>query len=69
MDELFTFKDAAAFLQVSDKTLMRLLQEESVPARKLGKEWRFSKNALIQWVAQGDSKLYAKNTIEIEDET
>lgn len=67
MDELLTFKEAVEFLKISDKTLMKLLQEESIPARKLGKEWRFSKNALIQWVAQGDSKDYAKNMRDFEE--
>lgn len=60
-DELLTFKQAVDFLQVSEKTLMRLLAEESVPARKIGTKWRFSKQALLQWVSDGDSKKYAKN--------
>ena len=60
-DELMTFKEAAEFLKVSEKTLMRLLAEESVPARKIGTKWRFSKEALLRWLSEGDSKNYAKN--------
>lgn len=61
MDELLTFKDAVEFLKTSEKTLMKLLQEENIPARKIGKEWRFSKDALIKWVSEGDSRDYTKN--------
>lgn len=66
MDELLTFKEAMEFLKVSDKVLMKLLQEEDVPARKIGKEWRFSRQALIGWVGDGRSRYYSKNS-NIED--
>lgn len=60
-DELLNFKEAAELLRVSDKVLMKLLQEEDVPARKIGKEWRISKLGLYQWIQQGKSRDYAKN--------
>ncbi|GIM46994.1 hypothetical protein DNHGIG_25430 [Collibacillus ludicampi] len=59
-DELLDFKQAAEFLRVSDKVLMKLLQEENVPARKIGNQWRFSKQALINWIAEGNSRDYTK---------
>ena len=49
---------ATEFLGVSEKTLIKLLREEHIPARKIGREWRFSREALLQWLAAGDSLQY-----------
>ena len=68
MDELLTFKQALELLGVGEKVLLRLLSEEDVPARKLGKEWRFSKQALIEWVAQGKSRNYSRAMVDTETE-
>lgn len=68
MDELLTFEEACHFLKVSDKLLIRLLAEQTVPARKIGNKWRFSKAALIDWVAQGNSQDYARGKIGEFDE-
>lgn len=37
---LLTIKDVAAFLQVSDKTVRRLIDQDRLPAIKLGAQWR-----------------------------
>ncbi|MFT8888870.1 helix-turn-helix domain-containing protein [Ethanoligenens sp.] len=62
MDEsLLNVDGAMEFLGVSEKTLIKLLREEHLPARKIGREWRFSKQALTEWLAKGDSIAYAAN--------
>ena len=38
--------------------MIKLLREEHIPARKIGREWRFNKEALIHWLASGDSFDY-----------
>ena len=58
LDELLDFDGARRFLDVGDKVLRKLLQETDIPARKLGNQWRFSKDALIKWVAEGKGKDY-----------
>ncbi|OAA90313.1 helix-turn-helix domain-containing protein [Clostridium ljungdahlii] len=57
-NEILNLEQAIKFLGVSEKTLIKLLREEHIPARKIGREWRFSKEALINWVACGDSINY-----------
>ncbi len=57
--EILTMEDAAEFFGVSIKTFIKLLKEEKVPGRKIGREWRFSRNALIEWLASGDSQAYS----------
>ncbi len=57
--EILTMENAADFFGVSVKTFIKLLKEEKVPGRKIGREWRFSKKALIEWLAAGDSQAYS----------
>ncbi len=56
--DILNIEQATEFLGVSEKTLIKLLREEHIPARKIGREWRFSKEALIHWLASGDSINY-----------
>ncbi|MCF8567717.1 helix-turn-helix domain-containing protein [Alicyclobacillus tolerans] len=67
MDEILTFKEAAEFLKIGEKTLLKLLQEQALPARKLGREWRFSKQALVDWLSSGVSMDYSQKPEDIED--
>ncbi|MCL5046949.1 MAG: helix-turn-helix domain-containing protein [Actinobacteria bacterium] len=64
--EILTLEQAGLLFQVSTKTLLKLLREEKVPARKIGREWRFSRQALIDWVAAGDSQKYSLSDAEVK---
>lgn len=57
-DDIPNLEQAVEFLGVSEKTLIKLLREEHIPARKIGREWRFSREALMRWLADGDSMSY-----------
>lgn len=59
-DELLDLTQAAKLLDISEKSLLRLLAQEEVPARKLVGKWRFSKKTILTWIASGNSKLYSK---------
>lgn len=56
--DILNLEQAIEFLGVSEKTLIKLLREEHIPARKIGREWRFNRHALINWLASGDSIDY-----------
>ncbi|TYQ16431.1 UNVERIFIED_CONTAM: excisionase family DNA binding protein [Acetivibrio alkalicellulosi] len=57
--EILTLEEAAELFNVSVKTFIKLLKEEKVPARKIGREWRFSRQALIEWLSKGESHDYS----------
>jgi excisionase family DNA binding protein len=57
-DDVLTLEEASQLFQVSTKTFLKLLREENLPARKVGREWRFSRTALLQWMAGGRSQDY-----------
>ena len=54
--EILNVEEAAALLGVSVKTFNKVLHSEDMPARKIGREWKFSRDALIQWVGSGRSR-------------
>lgn len=65
--EILTMEEAAELFNVSVKTFIKLLKEEKVPARKIGREWRFSRKALIDWLSVGDSQVYSSSEGEARD--
>jgi len=65
--EILNMDEAAELFNVSIKTFIKLLKEEQVPARKIGREWRFSKQALIQWLSSGDSQQYSSSDSDARD--
>lgn len=56
--EILNLDEASALFQVSTKTLLKMLREEAIPARKIGREWRFSRTALMDWISNGNSMNY-----------
>jgi excisionase family DNA binding protein len=62
--EVLSLEEASQLFQVSSKTFLKLLREENIPARKIGREWRFSRTALLDWMAQGSSRDY----VSVEEE-
>ena len=59
--EILNMEEASELFGVSVKTFIKLLKEEKVPARKIGREWRFSRKALIDWLSSGDSQYYSSS--------
>ncbi|HEX3044551.1 MAG TPA: methyltransferase domain-containing protein [Bacillota bacterium] len=65
--EILNMEEAAELFNVSIKTFIKLLKEEKVPGRKIGREWRFSRKALIDWLSSGDSQAYSDSEGETKD--
>jgi len=61
-NDVLNLEQAIEFFGVSERTMIKLLREECIPARKIGREWRFSKSALLQWLGDGDSVNYLNQT-------
>lgn len=65
--EILNMEEAAELFNVSIKTFIKLLKEEKVPARKIGREWRFSRKALVDWLSSGDSQAYSSSESEAKE--
>lgn len=53
--DILNIEEAAELLGVSIKTFNKVLHSQDLPARKIGREWKFSRRALIDWVGSGTS--------------
>ena len=49
--EFLTVTEAAALLQVADQTVRNELAAQRLPGKKIGKEWRLSRTALIAYLS------------------
>lgn len=66
-DVILTLEEVSEIFKVSTKTILKMLREEDLPARKIGREWRFSRNALFQWMANGHSQNYVNEENQVKD--
>ncbi len=62
--DILNIEQAAALLGVSVKTFHKVLHSENVPARKIGREWKFSRQALIDWVGAGVSTSFYRESAD-----
>ncbi len=68
--DILNIDEAAELLGVSLKTFNKVLHAEDMPARKIGREWKFSRKALIEWVGSGrSSEFYRENGRDDDEET
>ena len=51
--EVLTLAEAAAYLRLPEADVLRLVDEQGLPARQLGTEWRFLKAAIQDWLRSG----------------
>jgi excisionase family DNA binding protein len=49
--DVLTLEQLAELLQVDEKTVRALAAKGELPGRKLGREWRFSREAVLDWLA------------------
>ena len=48
---VLTIKETAALLQISNRTIIRLVHSKELPgAFKVGGQWRFDENRLVEWL-------------------
>lgn len=50
--EIMDEEEAARFLQVDAKTIVELAEAGKLPGKRLGKVWRFSRDALVAWLSK-----------------
>jgi PTS system nitrogen regulatory IIA component len=50
MPDLLTTRQLAEYLQLSERSVYRLLERGEIPAVKVGGQWRFRKSAVDEWL-------------------
>jgi excisionase family DNA binding protein len=53
MHAVLTIDQLAEYLQIPKSTLYKLVQDGKVPGKKVGRQWRFHREAVDAWLVQG----------------
>ena len=61
-------KEAAQFLGAHVETIRRLARKGEVPAYKVGKDWRFRREALVEWVDGHPVRQKLPNILIVDEE-
>ena len=67
MAKLMTVGEMADYLRVTEKTIYRLLDRGSIPATKVGRQWRFNTTSIDKWLRQNSVKTSA-SILVVDDE-
>jgi len=59
--EVLTIEELSEYLKIPKSTLYKLVREGSVPCQKVGKHWRFHKEAIDAWLRQHPEHGNTKN--------
>jgi excisionase family DNA binding protein len=65
---LMTLQEAADYLRVTTKTIYRLLEKHRIPARKIGRQWRFDKVTIDTWLRESSKKRVVSILVVDDDE-
>jgi excisionase family DNA binding protein len=55
--EVMTLREASQYLGISPDTLYKYLNEDKIPAFKLGNRWRFKKDLLDRWMEKKSERV------------
>ena len=66
--EVLTTKEAAVFLRAHVETVRRLATRGAIPSFKVGKDWRFRKEALIRWSEEQRSPSKKPLVLIVDDD-
>jgi len=64
VEEILTPSQVAELLQIHIKTVYRLAEEGVIPGSKIGRSWRFSRNNILELVAQKGKGPKGQGTLE-----
>jgi PTS system nitrogen regulatory IIA component len=64
MPDLLTTKQLAEYLQISERSVYRMLERGEIPAVKVGAQWRFRQSAVDEWL---DLQLQRMGTAELDE--
>lgn len=63
-DEVLTIDDLAKYLKLKRQTIYRWAQKGNLPGAKIGKEWRFRRSVIEEWIVKtlGEPQLVRPRT-------
>ena len=52
LGDVLTIEELSAYLKISKSTLYKLVREGKIPSQKIGRHWRFRKEAIDRWLEE-----------------
>ena len=68
LSEILTLAEAATYIRISEKTLGEMARARRIPSQKVGREWRFLRSALKDWLVGGSGRDYNTKTNSVSKE-
>lgn len=65
-------KDVAKLINVSSKTIYRMIRNETIPCFRVGGQWRFDRREIISWMEDTREFSYdtaVRNPVNVEEES
>lgn len=56
-DEVMNVREVAEFLHVHEMTIYKLVKDGTLPAFKVGGQWRFKRELLDEWISSWHDRL------------
>ena len=60
---VMTLDEVAQFLKIHPSTVYRLLKQHSIPAFKLGSDWRFNQESIERWMETKEADRSAETDV------
>lgn len=61
--DVLTLAETAAYLRLSEGDVLRLVQDQNLPCRHIGNQWRFLKAAVQDWLRSGPPPRGSKEAL------
>ena len=55
MPEIITTKELAKYLRLHEITICKYAAQGVIPAIRVGRVWRFDREAIDKWISEGDN--------------
>lgn len=56
MGAVLTIDELCEYLKLAKSTAYKLAQEGKIPGQKVGRHWRFNRDAIDRWLSEQSSK-------------
>jgi excisionase family DNA binding protein len=67
VNKLLTLSEVAGYLQIAEKTLLKMIHRKEIPSIKIGNQWRFLKQAIDKWlISKMQPAAYTGNNISFD---
>ena len=54
--DFWTVEEVAVYLRLPQSTVYKLAQDRVLPGFKVGKHWRFRREAILKWIDDSENK-------------